>query len=378
MATNYKVVKYSKEEEDGSKTYITAMNYGDVRVGRAGAATASFRQVRSDVGGLVVANRYGGTHLSRHRTPVFPFRSKSEEGGRLRPGEAGRTSASLPESGDVELVPSGLGDLENGLPSGADDLGREVDSLSPQGCGIGNHWDYRLRDIFLEALVEEEGQGHDVVECCVRCEALEGESLGAELFERPVHQLVRTPAVVESDHMLGIRPLLQTRCLEQCVDLISHTQIRVDNGVGAGELQQPLTVLCEGSSEEGPAALFPVPSPVSKLEVAPHLVEPLVLRPLTGRDLGCEGLDIVVELARAYVADAEFLKEVKELLVKEAAVEAQHDRHVGILGHSHHAFNIEPIMVDHVAVDAKLPSCTGDKGNLDVLGEFLKAAGKIL
>ena len=29
MATNYKVVKYSKEEEDGSKTYITAMNYGD-------------------------------------------------------------------------------------------------------------------------------------------------------------------------------------------------------------------------------------------------------------------------------------------------------------------------------------------------------------
>ena len=29
MGTNYKVVKYSKEEEDGSKTYITAMNYGD-------------------------------------------------------------------------------------------------------------------------------------------------------------------------------------------------------------------------------------------------------------------------------------------------------------------------------------------------------------
>tara|TARA_R110002051_G_scaffold84971_1_gene150281 strand:+ start:474 stop:695 length:222 start_codon:yes stop_codon:yes gene_type:complete len=29
MATNYKVVKYSKEEDDGSKTYITAMNYGD-------------------------------------------------------------------------------------------------------------------------------------------------------------------------------------------------------------------------------------------------------------------------------------------------------------------------------------------------------------
>ena len=29
MTTNYKVVKYSKEEEDGSKTYITAMNYGD-------------------------------------------------------------------------------------------------------------------------------------------------------------------------------------------------------------------------------------------------------------------------------------------------------------------------------------------------------------
>ena len=29
MTTNYKVVKYSKEEEDGSKTYITAMDYGD-------------------------------------------------------------------------------------------------------------------------------------------------------------------------------------------------------------------------------------------------------------------------------------------------------------------------------------------------------------
>ena len=29
MATNYKVVKYSKEEEGGSKTYITAMDYGD-------------------------------------------------------------------------------------------------------------------------------------------------------------------------------------------------------------------------------------------------------------------------------------------------------------------------------------------------------------
>ena len=29
MTTNYKVVKYSKEEGDGSKTYITAMDYGD-------------------------------------------------------------------------------------------------------------------------------------------------------------------------------------------------------------------------------------------------------------------------------------------------------------------------------------------------------------
>lgn len=29
MTTNYKVVKYSKEEDDGSKTYITAMDYGD-------------------------------------------------------------------------------------------------------------------------------------------------------------------------------------------------------------------------------------------------------------------------------------------------------------------------------------------------------------
>jgi hypothetical protein len=29
MGTNYKVVKYSREEEDGSKTNITAMDYGD-------------------------------------------------------------------------------------------------------------------------------------------------------------------------------------------------------------------------------------------------------------------------------------------------------------------------------------------------------------
>ena len=29
MATDYKVVKYTKEEEDGSKTYIRAMNYGN-------------------------------------------------------------------------------------------------------------------------------------------------------------------------------------------------------------------------------------------------------------------------------------------------------------------------------------------------------------
>tara|TARA_Y100001963_G_C6730188_1_gene423476 strand:+ start:983 stop:1231 length:249 start_codon:yes stop_codon:yes gene_type:complete len=29
MATDYKVVKYSKEEDDGSKTYIKAMDYGD-------------------------------------------------------------------------------------------------------------------------------------------------------------------------------------------------------------------------------------------------------------------------------------------------------------------------------------------------------------
>ena len=28
MGTNYKVVKYSREEEDGSKTNITAMDYG--------------------------------------------------------------------------------------------------------------------------------------------------------------------------------------------------------------------------------------------------------------------------------------------------------------------------------------------------------------
>ena len=29
MSTKYKVIKYSKEEEGGSKTYITAMDYGD-------------------------------------------------------------------------------------------------------------------------------------------------------------------------------------------------------------------------------------------------------------------------------------------------------------------------------------------------------------
>ena len=28
ITTNYKVVKYSREEEDGSKTNITAMDYG--------------------------------------------------------------------------------------------------------------------------------------------------------------------------------------------------------------------------------------------------------------------------------------------------------------------------------------------------------------
>tara|TARA_R110000765_G_scaffold1551_2_gene4081 strand:+ start:1124 stop:1357 length:234 start_codon:yes stop_codon:yes gene_type:complete len=28
ITTNYKVVKYSREEEDGSKTQITAMDYG--------------------------------------------------------------------------------------------------------------------------------------------------------------------------------------------------------------------------------------------------------------------------------------------------------------------------------------------------------------
>ena len=116
----------------------------------------------SDLGSLVVAIGCGWTYLSRHRTPVCRFRSSpSQKSVRLRPGEAGWTTASLPELGDIELVPSRLSNFENGPTSGVDDLGCEVDGLSPQGCGIGDHRDHRLRDVFLETLIEEEGQEHD-------------------------------------------------------------------------------------------------------------------------------------------------------------------------------------------------------------------------
>ena len=70
----------------------------------------------------------------------------------------------------------------------------------------------------------------------------------------------------------------------------------------------------------------------------------LVLGPRTGRDLGREGLDVGVELAHADVADAEFLEEPEQLLVEEAAVEAQEDGHIPSVvfaNQSHH-------MADHL------------------------------
>ena len=76
----------------------------------------------------------------------------------------------------------------------------------------------------------------------------------------------------------------------------------------------------------------------------PDFVRPLVLGPHTGRDLSCEGLDVGVELAHADIADAEFLEELEELLVEEAAVEAEDDGHIPavvLADQSHH-------VADHV------------------------------
>jgi len=125
--------------------------------------------------------------------------------------------------------------------------------------------------------------------------------------------------------VLGLGPVAQPgRSLQEHLDVLTHAEIRVEEGIGMGKLKEPLTVLGQGSGQQSPASFLPPPPPVPELEVPPDIVRPLVLRPHTGTDLGREGPNVAVELPHADVADLHFLEEV---LVEEAAVEAHDGGH---------------------------------------------------
>jgi len=108
-------------------------------------------------------------------------------------GEAGWIGDRLPQLPEVEPAGDGLGDLEDEVPAGLDDVDADVDHLPAQPGGVAGQLHRPLEAVLLEGLVQVEGGEHHVEEGGVGLEAAEGELLGAEVLERLVHQLVPAP-----------------------------------------------------------------------------------------------------------------------------------------------------------------------------------------
>lgn len=80
------------------------------------------------------------------------------------------------------------------------------------------------------------GHQRRVVEGGVRQEALEGKPLVPEVLERPVHELVPAPAVMQLDDLPGAEPGAQAGVPKLSVDLAAERQVAV---IGVTPSAQP-------------------------------------------------------------------------------------------------------------------------------------------
>ena len=143
-----------------------------------------------------------------------------------------------------------------------------------------------------------------------------------------MNQFVTTPTVIDLDDLPSFFQVLQPSPLQKFIDMTSLADVGVEHLVRAGKLHEQLPIFTQRSGIERPSELLPGPAAVPQFNILPDLVIVLITLPGLGIVVGYVFFDVGEETATADEADTEFIEELKELLRKETAIEADDDRHI--------------------------------------------------
>ena len=86
---------------------------------------------------------------------------------------------------------------------------RNINKLSSNCGGIGTNFNYWAADIQLECFVQKKGNNHRIVEGGIMAKPFKWQLLKAEIFQRPVHQLIAAPLMVALNQRLGCKRSLR-------------------------------------------------------------------------------------------------------------------------------------------------------------------------
>ena len=246
----------------------------------------------------------------------------------LSPGKPGRRGAPGPQGGKLQMLHGGRGHLEDYLAGMPDDLGRHVQEPRPQRRGIGRYGHHIPTDILFEALEGQKGHQHTVVQGRMGAEAQKRQFFKAEILQAAVHQFVGASAVGLGNDPRRREIMLLTRRSEAHIDFLSHPQIGVIDGQGAGKIQRQLLAGYHRAAQKGPAERVPGAAAVAQFQIVPGLPGLLITPPLAAVGLLRQVFQVVKKLAAADLANPQFFKGLKELLVKKPGIYPDDDGHI--------------------------------------------------
>src|SRR2546427_5299078 len=215
----------------------------------------------------------------------------------------------------LEPLDDGLGQLQDDVAASPHTLCCDIRQLTANRVGVTGNRQNVLEVVFLEGLKQEEGDHHYVVVGLVGSIPLERQLLRPELLQSAMRQFVGAALMVVKDQFFIAEPLR------------TGSEIRQDDVVGSGKVQQSLPIFVFRTRVESPVRVLPFVALILEAGVAPLLPSIVIDFPFLLPNGGHFLLDRLERLAGTNEMNAQLIAELKVLLIEKAGVHPDHDVH---------------------------------------------------
>ncbi len=172
-------------------------------------------------------------------------------------------------------------------------------------------------------------QQHRIIPSCIRVEPLERQLLVAEVFQRPVCQLVTATFMVAGNNPVCFQVVLSANSFQQRIDVLSLADIGNNDRIGSASRQIDLITVIDQPAIDSSSESIPGFAFTSKLNILPvvffagTIVNPHFICRRAGNSL-----DIFIQLPTADITDFQFFTEIENLLVEKTAVHPDNDSYI--------------------------------------------------